>query len=56
MDRQKKVKTEEPMIFSNDIFYFKTMMIIGGPKFLEKGEKICMEYNHLSLFTNRGFR
>ena len=30
MDRQ-KVKTEGPMIMSNDIFYFKTVMIIGGP-------------------------
>ena len=29
MDRQ-KVKTEGPMIFLNDIFYFKTMTI-GGP-------------------------
>ena len=27
----KKLKTEGPMIFSNDIFYFKTVMIIGGP-------------------------
>ena len=26
----KKVKTEEPKILSNDIFYFKTV-IIGGP-------------------------
>ena len=30
MDRQ-KVKTEGLMILSNDIFYFKTV-IIGGPK------------------------
>ena len=30
-DRQ-KVKTDGPMILSNDIFYFKTVMIIGGPK------------------------
>ena len=27
----KKVKTEEPIILSNYIFYFKTVMIIGGP-------------------------
>ena len=27
----KKVKTEGPMILSNDTFYFKTVMIIGGP-------------------------
>ena len=26
----KKVKTEGPIILSNDIFYFKNMMIIGG--------------------------
>ena len=29
----KKVKTEGPMILSNDIFYFKTV-IIGGPKYV----------------------
>ena len=29
MDRQ-RVKTEGPIILSNDIFYFKNMMIIGG--------------------------
>ena len=29
---EKKVKTEGPKILSNDIFYFKTVMIIGGPK------------------------
>ena len=28
-DRQ-KVKTEGPKILSNDIFYFNTVMIIGG--------------------------
>ena len=27
----KKVKSEIPITFSNDIFYFKTVMIIGGP-------------------------
>ena len=27
----KKVKTEGPMILSIDIFYLKTVMIIGGP-------------------------
>ena len=28
----KKVKTEGPLNLSNDIFYFKTVIIIGGPK------------------------
>ena len=27
----KKVKTEGTMILSNDMFYFKCVMIIGGP-------------------------
>ena len=29
----KSLKTEGPMILSNDIFYFRTV-IIGGPKYL----------------------
>ena len=27
----KKVKTERPKILPNEIFYFKTVMLIGGP-------------------------
>ena len=35
----KKVKAEGPMISSNDIFYFKTVMIIGGPISLKRQSK-----------------
>ena len=32
----KKVKTGGPMILSNDIFNFKTVMFIGGPTVISK--------------------
>ena len=40
----KKIKTERPKTLSNDIFYFKTV-IIGGPKMRGPCSKRYWTYN-----------
>ena len=53
----KKVKTEGPLILSNDIFYFKTAMIIGGPTNHKlNGRTICLAiFGHVKRAANVSF-
>ena len=49
----KSLKTEGPMILSNNIFYFKTVMIIGGPIIVFKNVVIMFLYTKKYINLSR---
>ena len=56
----KKVKTEEPKILSNDIFYFKTVNI-GGPIdrkdiLLSATKNVVFNIGHTSVFVTHRYK